>query len=251
MHNLTDRLEFIAALEIPGTAPRLLRQNPPDQPDNPGPSADSAVVAGDSLLSFVAGLTCQAREDVLNSTLLMQLAANKRFDKAIQREEWFNVYVDGLGKLGWTLSHNELLRFHPSQQSFSMNDVIIDIIEGVAGGSTFSPIARRTLESLRKQPHALELFMNHSNSGNVGTFQILPCSQNCAGDVTMLMNCVQLIRNVSSNSFLFINFQNNDVRIFRSSQTAVLNVQAYGQVRNAVIEKLGRNASQFVANLNL
>ncbi len=251
MNNLTDRLEFIASLEITGNATRLLQQNPPGQPDNPGPSADSAVVAGDSLLSFVAGLTRQAREDVLNSTLLMQLAANKRFDKARQREEWFGFYTEGLGKLGWTLSHNELIRFHPSQASFSMNDVIIDIIEGVAGGSTFSPIARRTLEALRKQPHALELFMNHSNSGNVGTFQILPCSQNGAGDVTMLMNCVQLIRNVSNNSFLFINFQNNEVQIFRSAQTAVLNVQAYEQVRGAVVEKLGNNARQFVANLSL
>ncbi|MDG9884415.1 hypothetical protein N7650_16375 [Pseudomonas sp. GD04058] len=251
MNNLTDQLEFIASLEIATNVVRPLLQSPPDEPDAPGPSSDSAVVAGDSLLSFVAGLTRQAREDVLNSTLLMQLAANKRFDKARQREEWFGFYTEGLGKLGWTLSHTELLRFHPSQASFCMNDVIIEIIEGVVGGSAFSPIARRTLESLRKQPHALELFMNHSNAGHVGTFQILPCSQNAAGDVTMLMNCVQLIRNVSNNSFLFINFQNNEVQIFRSAQTAVLNVQAYEQVRGAVIEKLGRNASQFVANLSL
>lgn len=243
-----NALEFITSLELPVVTGRPLLQTPPEQP---GPSDDSAVVAGDSIISFVSGLTRQAREDVLNSTLLMQLAATKRFDKSRQREDWFAFYTEGLGKLGWTLSHTEMLRFHPSQQSFSMDDVLIDIIEGMAGGGAFSPIARRTLESLRKQPHALELFLNHSNNGHVGTFQILPCTQNAQGDVTMLMNCVQLIRNVSNTNILFVNFQNNDVRIFRSSQTAVLNVQAYGQVRGAVIEKLGNNASQFVANLNL
>ncbi len=251
MHDLTDQLDFIDSLDLTPAAHHRALRSPPDQPDIPGPSHESAVVAGDSILSFVSGLDQQAREDVLNSTLLMQLAANRRFDKARQREEWFGFYAEGLGKLGWTVSHNELMRFHPSQQSFSMNDVIIDIIEGVAGGNAFSPIARRTLESLRKQPHALELFLNHSNNGNVGTFQILPCTQNSQGDVTMLMNCVQLIRNTTSNSILFIHFQNNDVQIFRSSQTAVLNTQTYAQVRGAVIEKLGNNASHFVANLSL
>lgn len=248
---MSDIHDFIASLQFPDTAQRPFLQSPPSQADNSTRRSDSAVVLGDSLVSFVSGLDRQAREDVLNSTLLMQLAASKRFDKASQREEWFNFYTEGLGKLGWTLSHNEMQRYQPNRQAFTLDDVALDIIDSVAGGSAFAPIARRTFEALRKQPHALQLFLGNCNNGNVGTFQIMPCTQNAEGDVTMLMNCMQVVRNSSNTSILFVTFQSNDVQIFRAAQTAVLNTQAYSQVREAVIAKLGDNANRFLAHLSL
>ncbi|MHA6198525.1 hypothetical protein ACX3YG_29645 [Pseudomonas wadenswilerensis] len=243
--------DFIVSLELPETGHRPFLQNPPAQASNSTRPEEAAVVLGDSLVSFVSGLSQQAREDVLNSTLLMQLAASKRFDKARQREEWFNFYTEGLGKLGWTVSHNEMQRYKPSAKAFTLNEVVLDIIDGVSGGSAFSPIARRTFESLRKQPHALELFLENCNDGHVGTFQIMPCTQNAEGDVTMLMTCMQVVRNTTSSSILFVTFQNNDVQIYRAAQTAVLNTQTYSQVREAVIAKLGDNAKRFLAHLSL
>ena len=35
---------------------------------------------------------------------LMNLSANKKFDKETQQREWYNFYNDGLGKFGWTLT---------------------------------------------------------------------------------------------------------------------------------------------------
>lgn len=246
-----DLLDFITSLELPETDHRPLLQSPPVEAGSSTGNQEGAVVVGDSLVSFVADLGQQAREDVLNSTLLMQLAASKRFDKAKQREEWFNFYTEGLGKLGWTLSHSEMQRYQPTQQAFTMNAVVLDIIEGVSGGSGFAPLARRALEALRKQPHALQLFLDNCNSGHVGTFQIMPCKQGSNGDVTMLMNCMQMVRNTTNSSILFVTFQKNDIQIYRAAQTAVLNTQTYSQVREAVITKLGDNAKRFLAQLSL
>ncbi|MFD2640545.1 hypothetical protein [Pseudomonas japonica] len=248
---MSDVHDYIASLQFPDTAHRPFLQNPPPQSDNSTRRTDGAMVLGDSLVSFVSGLGQQAREDVLNSTLLMQLAASKRFDKAKQREKWFNFYTEGLGKLGWTLSHSEMQRYQPNRQAFTLDDVALDIIDSVVGGAEFAPLARRTFESLRKQPHALQLFLDNCNKGNVGTFQIMPCTQNAEGDVTMLMNCMQVIRNTSNTSILFVTFQSNEVQIFRAAQTSVLNTQTYSQVREAVITKLGDNANRFLAHLSL
>lgn len=243
-----DTLDFIAALDLPEAGSPPLHRHTRQAPDA---SEEGALVAGDSLVSFVSGLGQQAREDVLNSTLLMQLAASKLYDKARQREEWFNFYTDGLAKLGWTLSRNGMQRYQPSQSAFTVNDVALDIIESVVGGEAYSPLARRTFEALRKEPRALELFSSSSTRGNVGTFQIMPCTQSATGEVTMLMNCMQIMRNTTSTGFLFMTFQRNDIQIFRSAQTSVLNLQTYGQVREAVIAKLGQNAQRFLANLKL
>ncbi len=246
---MNDTLEFIASLELPAIGHPILR-SPPGGAPVAGTSASAALV-GDSIVSFVAGLGQQAREDVLNSTLLMQLAASKRFDKGSQREEWFTFYTEGLGKLGWTLSRHEMERYTPHQQAFTMDDVVLDIMEHVVGGASFTSITRQTFDSLRKQPRLLDLFLSRSNKHNVGTFQIMPCTQNADGDVTMLLSCVQLIRNASNDHILFFTFQKNDVIIYRAAQTSVLNTQVYSQVREAVIAKLGHNANQFVTNLSL
>lgn len=243
-----DTLDFIASLDLPVSDHPLLQSPPSTSTPSDG---DSAAVAGNSIVSFVSGLSLQAREDVLNSTLLMQLAASKLYDKARQREEWFTFYTEGLAKLGWTLSQQEMQRYHPSQNAFSVNDVALDIIDAVAGGAAFSPIARRTFEALRKEPRALELFLGNSNSGHVGTFQIMPCTQSATGDVTMLMNCMQVVRNSTSSNLLFFTFQSNDVQVFRAAQTSVLNVQTYAQVRESVVTRLGQNAQRFLAHLQL
>lgn len=245
---MNDVLAFIDTLELPRIGHHIVLRSPPDEAPAGGPGA---AIAGESIVSFVAGLNQQAREDVLNSTLLMQLAASKRFNKGTQREEWFKFYTDGLGKLGWTLSNQEMERYTPSQQAFTMDNVVLDIMEQVAGGASFTPIVRRTFDSLRQQPRMLDLFLAHSNDRNVGTFQIMPCTQNSNGDVTMLLSCMQLVRNTSNDHILFFTFQKNDVIIYRSAQTSVLNSQVYGQVREAVLEKLGQHANQFVSNLAL
>ena len=48
---------------------------------------DGAVVAKASIPCFVSGLTEQSRADVQNSTLLMQLAADKKYPNENDREK--------------------------------------------------------------------------------------------------------------------------------------------------------------------
>ncbi|MFL1556351.1 hypothetical protein [Pseudomonas sp. O11] len=81
MGSITDHnqlLAWVASLDIPeasGVKSRsrsvVARANAEDE--------GAAVVRG-SITSFVTGLSQQARDDVQNSTLLMQLAADKKFN---------------------------------------------------------------------------------------------------------------------------------------------------------------------------
>lgn len=233
-HSLPD---YVASLELHGSVPQ------------PAAASASAVVAGASVVSFVAGVSQQNREDVLNSTLLMQLAANKAFNQATQRDQWFRFYTNGLQRLGWTVGGSALEEYQTHGQSFTLDEVALDIITDLSGGSEFAPVAQRSLDALRHQSQPLRLFEHCSSSGNVGTFQVLPCIQTPDGGVAMLMNCLQLVRNASNTHVLFLTFQRHEVRIFRSAQIAVLDEQVYSLARDAVLEKLGHGASQFLANL--
>lgn len=248
MPQLSKQLAFIESLVLPDLGRPLLRQPPP----NPASSSDeSAFVAGNSIVSFVSGLSLQNREDVLNSTLLMQMAADKRFDKTRQSKLWFKFYTEGLGKLGWTVSNSALQEYKPVQQSFTVDQIVLEILETVAGASGFAPILQRSFDSLRDKPEALQVFKENSSSGSISTFQIMPCSQTEEGDVAMLLNCMQMVKQINSREILFFTFKDSDVKIYRSAQMAVFNTKIYSHAREAVIEKLSNNANNFITRLEV
>ena len=214
-------------------------------------AASSACVAGHSLVSFTAGLSRQNREDVLNSTLLMQLAANARYNKESERQSWFKFYIDGLGTLGWTISDGTFEAYNTSQLDFTVQQAVIAIIGGLAQGAAFTPVVAKSLAALKEDPQALALFESHSDQGVSGMFQILPCAQTEQGNVTMLLNCMQLQNKAERHRVLFFSHQSREVQLFHSTQQAVLDTRIYREVREAVLNKLGHNANQFVKQLKL
>lgn len=63
--------------------------------------AASANVDAASVVTFVDGLSQQQKEDVLNSTLLAQLAANKQHDRERDMVGWYGTYLSVLEGVGW------------------------------------------------------------------------------------------------------------------------------------------------------
>jgi hypothetical protein len=88
------------ALEALGSE-RLWRSGASAALADPGPQPHSAYVAAASVVSFVDGVTGQQKEDLLNSTLLAQLAANHRFDREKDTLNWYGAYRTVLWGVGW------------------------------------------------------------------------------------------------------------------------------------------------------
>lgn len=231
--------DFVHSLELPGN------------PDVQGSGPDRACVAGSSLVSFTSGMSRQNREDVLNSTLLLQLAANKAFSKAGQRQEWFDFYINGLSRLGWVVSSGTLEEYTANQSAFTIDEVALDIIDLAQSGSSFTPIVRKSLASLEKNQSALSLFESRSHHVLGAMFQILPCTQTADGNVVMLLNCMEFSSNSLRTDILFSSYRRSEVKIFHSTQLATLDLRLYSHVRETVLNKLDHNASQFVKQLAL
>src|ERR1043166_957342 len=65
------------------------------------PQAASANVDAASLVTFTDGVSGQQKEDVLNSTLLAQLAANRKHDRERDTVGWYGLYRTVLEQGGW------------------------------------------------------------------------------------------------------------------------------------------------------
>ncbi|NJN74880.1 MAG: hypothetical protein HC799_19910 [Limnothrix sp. RL_2_0] len=93
---------------------------------------ETGYVNAGSLVSFVAGVSTEHQNDVLNSTLLAQLAANKKFDREKDTEQWYKFYREVLENVGWVIQEFDFQRYAPSGATFEMNKVVLDILAAIA-----------------------------------------------------------------------------------------------------------------------
>lgn len=257
LRNQTDRrLRFISDLELPICEPPIqgLFAAPEDEANPLGlPSAekkDTAALLEDSLVSFTSGLSDQNRDDVMQSLLLMQLAANKKYSKMEEREQWYKFYHGGLSNLGWLTTANGYQSYSPAQQSFTMDEVAIEIITAI-GGPGFARVAAAAAAALEKNSGALRLFENSNQSEHVSSFKMLPCLQTERGDVSMMLNFMRFTKTVKTTRVLFWKFSSSQVNIFRGADKIQLSAKTYDGLRADIQEKLGKKGREFIAGLDI
>lgn len=243
--------QFIADLDVPAPAPSRPTLYRPGarafQDDSQGAAADAG-----SLVSFVGGISGLHKSDVLNSTLLAQLAATKKFDRFKQTREWYDYYTYVLANVGWTMPSFVYEQFEPSGSTLVMSDAILEILAAIATADEMVILAA-TLSALRDNADnegALTVFSEESFPENIGTFQVFPVAED-RGDVVMALAAMQFTANRHEHRFLWFKWSTYDVKLFRSAQKGVLNEDVYSQVRAEVIEKLGDNARNFIRDIEI
>ncbi len=242
---------YISTLEIPpvdNSLPDLYQASAPVfQSETKGAAVDKG-----SLVSFVSGLSDTHKKDVLNSTLLAQLAADKKFNRFTATREWYTFYRTVLENVGWVVPSFAYRDYRPGGSSLVVSDAILEILSAIATGDEMK-ILRTTLESLKENPKnekSLTLFDQQSFPDNVGTFQILPVGED-DGQVVMALAAMEFKSQRHVTRFLWFKWESVSTKLFQSAQKCVLNEEVYSRVRQDVIEKLGGNAQKFVHDIDI
>lgn len=246
--------DVVDSIEIPTETEVKVARNMPAMPKAMAGAIQkpSAFVDGGSLVSFVAGVSGQNREDVLNSTLLAQLAADKKFNRETEVMKWYDYYTTVLGKVGWVTQGFNWEKYTSQQMSFTMDEAVLDIAAAALTGQEELVVAA-TLEAMRKLPKKdgrLTLFDHSASSEKAGNFQISVCSED-KGAVAMKTMAFYYDAAQQSTTVLFFNFSSANTTLNQSTVAQTLNGQVYGRVRSDVLDKLGDKAKNFVMDLDI
>ena len=254
-NNMTgvERASWISSLELPvmdaGRNVSFQRMTTDVEDEDP-----SAKVAGSSVLSFVAGLTGQQKEDVQDSILLAQLVANYEYpDQNANRKAWFLRYNEILSYCGWTTTGDSMKQVGNVNQEFTMDQAALGIISAAVGaaGKPILDIVLTAFDGLINAPAALHLFEASSKNENSGSFQVLPCIATDDGEVMMIRSCLQFTSKETVKKILFWKWSSSSVSLFAAANSVTLNQRVFNEVRAAVIEKIGRSAIDKISNINL
>lgn len=211
-----------------------------------------AYINNRSLISFASAVNGQNRQDVLNSTLLAQLAANKKVPDDSKLEDWYKTYTEVLSQIGWTVQAKEFSVFRTDKGVFEMEAAILDIL-GAGMSGNYIAIITKTLEALKKlssTDNKIIAFERNTHSLEKGTFQ-LALADETNGAVSLRLGGFIVKAKNEIKRILFFKSTKEKTELTFSTMQCTLNNDVYSVVRKTVLDKLSDSASRYIAAIEI
>jgi len=245
---LEQRLSFLNALELPPAPPAGEKKAPVSQDEMHKP----ACVDAGQIVAFAKDVSAKEQADILNSCLLAQLAASKKFSREEDIKNWYNFYSDVLTHCGWTMGGTVFDEYKSSSQSFGIDTFMIDLLRAMASGNLFETAQKAIvfLRSLKDNDPRSRIFSHSSHSGKNGNFQLSTCFHD-SNVLMMSLGCSYFSASNESESIFFLSFESSNSHIYSSKQNIMLNLDVYDAIRDFVIAKLADRAQQYIQDLEI
>lgn len=217
------------------------------------PADLKAAVDAGSLISFVDGVEPQEREDILFSVQYAQRAASAAFDRFAESRSWYAKYIEVLEILGWAGEQFAFAEYRQDEGELQMDKAALAIITAVATQNQLAVITQsiKALEALADDDGTINLFEYQSSTEGSGNFQIGAVQRGASGTLSMALGAFYFRAAERKRRFLFFRWRQKSANFWTGAQKMTFNVALYDRVREAVSERLGQRALDYIAALPL
>lgn len=213
--------------------------------------AEQSFISNKSIISFASSVSAKHRNDILDSTLLAQLAANKKFPDENDGILWYKHYTEVLSNIGWVVENAEFSTFETKENLVEVKDAIISILTAAFGG-TFIGIITKTLDAVKGlgENGTIIAFKKNTQSLNKGCFQLaLAVEEN--DTVSLQMGAFLLEAKNTITQVLFFKSSKDITRLTYNSQRATLHTNRYTAIRGTVSKKIGEEIDKNIAEIDI
>ena len=212
------------------------------------------LVAGSGVISFVKGVTSERRQDIVNSSLLAQLAANKRVPDRSDLRAWYDVYFEVLTNVGWVLQERSFQQYRERGDDFEAEQAILGIAAAAFGGAASAVgIVKSTLDALKAAAHGkwITLFNRESQTAHAAKFQVTLVDRDTDGDLKVYLMAFTLNAKASLTQVLFFKFRTNDIVFDHSAGVVTIDPEVLAAVRDPVSQKIRAHVSSYVSAVEI
>ena len=202
----------------------------------------SAQINEGALLSFDSALSKQMVDDVSNSLLFAQLAADKQFSRLAATADWERTFFNTLSIVGWaagSFTNSSIVAASPVDWIKLIAPYMPENVDHLVASSITS------CQLLPVTSKAVTIWMGAALERDEGVAIIGP-SYPVNGSVNASILILKFIFQRDASGFLK---WNSDYNIDLSSVNIELNESVYSNVRKTIISKLGNRPQYLVANV--
>lgn len=213
---------------------------------------EQSFIADKTIVSFAAGISPQYRKDVLNCTLLAQMAANKKYNSDDKDTlKWYQEYVDVLSRLGWILEGGDINTYEAKGSILKVENVVIDILVS-AFGTSYIGLITKTLNALKsaKENKNLIAFEKNSNDVQKGCFQLATAIEK--NNTVMIQVGTFLLTSTNQiKQILFFDFARDKTKLEYINRRATLNIESFARHREVVAEILQDKVGKYISEIDI
>jgi len=213
-------------------------------------TASGAVVAG-SVVTFVPGVSALHQQDVLQSLLLAQVAANAKAERHKDPVAWFKAYIGVMEQTAWVVeASSSARRYLPETSTFSVASVVNQTFRSRVTPEelTYSTAVVNALRSDLSGFSQL-VFECPSHSGGIGNFQAALAAEE---DGVLSVRIVQVSFNVPQHVTRLMLEEFTSTAKFQVAFLALIqDEEIYATVRSSIAAKIESRFQGSVALLDL
>jgi hypothetical protein len=214
---------------------------------------NQAMVVASDIVSFVKGVSSERRQDIVNSSLLAQLVANKKVPDKKNIIEWYNAYFDVLENIGWVIQDRSFSSYTEEADGLEAHEAILKVA-GVFLGAAPAALAVviSTLEALKSMDSSkpwITIFDRESKQAKTGHFQIALAEQGDNDQFLVSLMAFSLKAESTITQVLFFKIRNDEVELEKCSGKVTINDKVLSSIRDIVSQKIAAHTSDYIAKL--
>jgi peptidoglycan hydrolase-like protein with peptidoglycan-binding domain len=250
----TEALQFVKAVKLPAALEAAVAPASGVAQFDFDKAKSQALVVGSDIVSFVKGVTEEGRRDIVNSSLLAQLVANKNVPNQEDRIlEWYDAYFTALTRIGWVAQARQFVKHIERSENISAHEAIIAVATTLLGPNVAAlAVVKATLDALKSMDQGspwITLFNRESQHARSARFQITLAEQGEGGQFLVTLMAFALNANADLTQVLFFKFQKNEIKLEHASGSVTINSVVLAAIRESLEKKLASVAQNYVLGL--
>ena len=242
---------YVSALELPARKKGWESFESVDYALDAG--KNQAMVVGSDIMSFVQGVTTEQREDIVNSSLIAQLAAKKRVSDPSQIYDWYNVYFEVLSQIGWVIQDQGFSTYSETSAGFDAHEAILKVATALLGpGATALTMVMTTLEALKTMSSDspwMTLFNRESQSANTARFQVTLAEQVKDNQFLVSLMAFGLEANKTLTQVLFFKLTSSEASLKHYSGKVTIDTHILSTIRQDIKDRIAAFSREYVKQL--
>lgn len=252
MNTLTPEVatQFVNTLELPPADLKadLVGATPIDFDQHKN---QTLIVASD-VLSFVKGVSVERRKDIVNASLLAQLAATKKVPSKENFPEWYDAYFDVLEHIGWVIHDKGFSSYEHEADDLETDEAILQVAQGFfVPGSTAITMITSALKALKKSKDEpwITLWERESKEAEGARFQVSLAEQEEDGQFLITLMAFKLKATSKITRILVFKIREDGVKLEKWDGKITINEDVVASIRDKVKEKIAVYIDKYLAAL--
>ncbi|WP_050483051.1 hypothetical protein [Pseudomonas sp. Ant30-3] len=213
----------------------------------------NAAIMGTGIAGFDASMSKRSKRIVKNTYMYADLVSLLKYPGASQKEQRFNEFLRLMKLSGWFVFSAPYNKYQSTAQKLTMDNVALSILhtavgaavnQGAAALKVLSSVADATMEALKNEPQALQLFEKNSKKAEGGDFCMSASLESADGDITMAIAAVQYFANAQPTKVLFVEWSSANVSIYNSAARMHMDEEDYSMVEPLIVKALSEQRTK-------